>query len=258
MYDEDEPDALIYRKKTCPCCRTAVTNRPIPLFLVKSLTSALEKAKAQPGAPRRSTPPPDDDPWEGIFADPESQDDYWAMDEDDDDEDEDFDDEEYDEDDDNWSFDGYGTADDLEHYDGPYERPRWAPPVMYASADDYPFDGIDAHDLRMLRRGATLQMIDTFRMSYTHEHGLCARVDDHSTVYLGWNISLHPADDSGEGYIDYVTSDMHQRPERWEVREERNGGWTAWMLVPEGESDNDYETTDSEMWAADLEEDEDF
>ena len=70
MYDEDEPDTLIYRKKTCPCCRAVVSSRPIPLFVVKSLTSALEKAKAQPGAPQRTTLPPDEsNPWAGIFAD---------------------------------------------------------------------------------------------------------------------------------------------------------------------------------------------
>ncbi|KAH9840036.1 uncharacterized protein C8Q71DRAFT_474535 [Rhodofomes roseus] len=255
MIDEDEPDALLYRKKTCPCCRTVVTSRPIPLFLVKSLTSALEKAKAQPGVPRRPTPPPDDDPWEGIFADPDDPDNFWPMDEDDDEDD--FDDE-YDDDDDDWPFDGYGTADDDEHYDGPYERPRWEPPSVNATLDDYPFDDVNDNDLRMLRRGATLQMIDMFRMSYTHQHGLCARVDDHNTVYLGWNIRLHDDDESGEGYIDWITSDMQFHPERWDVREERNGSWTAWQLAPEGEGDQDYETTDSEAWSADLADDEDF
>ena len=258
MYDEDEPDALIHRKKTCPCCRTVVSSRPIPLFVVKSLTSALEKAKAQPGAPRRPTPPPEEgDPWAGIFADPDSIGDFWPMNEDDDDDDDDDFDEEYDEDDDDWSYDGYGTGEDEEPYHGPYVRPRWEPPTVHATADDYPFHRVDEDDLRMLRRGATLQMIDMFSMSYTHEHGLCAYVDDANAIFLGWNIYLHPEDETGEGYIDWLTADMQRRPERWDVREERHGGWTAWKLVPDGE-EQDYETSDSETWAADLAEDEEF
>lgn len=36
---------------------------------------------------------------------------------------------------------------------------------------------MDEDDLRMLRRGTALQMIDMFEMSYTHEHRLCASVD---------------------------------------------------------------------------------
>ena len=260
MYDEDEPDTLIYRKKTCPCCRAVVSSRPIPLFVVKSLTSALEKAKAQPGAPRRTTPPPEEgDPWAGIFADADSFGEFWPMDEDDDeDEDDDFD-EEYDddEDDDDWSYDGYGTGEDEEPYHGPYVRPQWEPPTVHATADDFPFHHVDEDDLRMLRRGATLQMIDIFEMSYTHEHGLCASVGNGNAVFLGWNVFLHPEDGTGEVFIDWVTADVQRRPERWDVREERNGGWTAWKLVPEGD-EQDYETSDSETWAADLVEDEEF
>ncbi|KZT70807.1 hypothetical protein DAEQUDRAFT_167136 [Daedalea quercina L-15889] len=259
MFDEDEPDALIYRRKTCPCCRTVVTSRPIPLFVVKSLTSVLEKAKAHPCAPRLPTPPPDDDPWEGIFSDPESQVDFRLMDEDEDedendseDEDEDDEDDDYDAEYDDWSYD-----DEDEDYHGSYVRQRWEPPTVHATLEDYPFHDVDEHDLRMLRRGATLQMIDTFEMSYTHEDGLCARVDGDNVVYLGWNIYLHPQDESGEAFIDWIMSDMHRRPRRWEADEERNGPWTAWRLVPERD-EQDYETTDSETWAADLAEDEDF
>ena len=260
MYDEDEPDALIYRKKTCPCCRTIVSSRPIPLFVVKSLTSVLEKAKAQPGIPRRPSPPPTEgDPWAGIFADLETFSEFWPMNEDDDDdfdEDEDFD-EDY-EDDDDWSYDGYGTDEDEEPYHGPYVRPRWEPPSVHVTEDEYPPHDIDEDDLRMLRRGATLQMIDMFEMTYTHEHGLCASVDNVNAIFLGWNIYLHPEDETGEDLIDWLTADMQRRPERWDVVEERNGGWTAWRLVPEGNVQEDYETSDSETWAADLAEDEEF
>ena len=113
------------------------------------------------------------------FADLETFSEFWPMNEDDDDdfdEDEDFD-EDY-EDDDDWSYDGYGTDEDEEPYHGPYVRPRWEPPSVHVTEDEYPPHDIDEDDLRMLRRGATLQMIDMFEMTYTHEHGLCASVDN--------------------------------------------------------------------------------
>jgi len=255
MYDDDPTVSLLYRKKTCPCCRTIVRSRPIPLFLVKSLTASLEKAKAPPGTRRVTPPPDDDDPWAGIFIHPFLHDaeDAWAAYDDGDDEDGD-EDEDYDEDEDDWSVDGYGTADDEERYEGPYVHPRWQPPSVNVFPEDYAFiDELDASDLSMLRRGATLQMIDLFSMNYTHDEGLSAVVDGENTVYLGWNIYVHPEDESGEDFMDWITTDMYQRPERWDVTEAMDGTWTAYKLVPEEDDDGeDYETSDSEFWAAEL------
>ncbi|OCH96357.1 hypothetical protein OBBRIDRAFT_822351 [Obba rivulosa] len=255
LYDDD----IIHRKKTCPCCRGTVRSRPVPMFALKSVASLVEKAKAAPGAARPS-PPLEDDPWEGIFRRPWHDGDDWSDEEDDFDEDamdEDDDEDEFDEDDDDddddyWSFDGYATGEDEESYEGPYVPARWVPPSVHVTPADFPFldRPLDAEDLAMLRRGATLEMINIFSMSYTHEAGLRAVVDDGNVVYLGWNISLHPSDVHGEVYMDWVTSDMYEHPERWDV-DESNGSWTAWRLVPE-EEDNDYNTSDSEVWAADL------
>ena len=75
------------------------------------------------------------------------------------------------------SSDGYGTGKDEEPYHELYVRPRWEPPTVHAMADDY-LHHMDEDDLCMLRRGAALQMIDMFEMSYTHEHGLWASVDN--------------------------------------------------------------------------------
>ncbi|KAI0766152.1 hypothetical protein BD413DRAFT_571793 [Trametes elegans] len=253
MMDEDYPDAILYRKKTCPCCRAVVKSRPIPVYLVKSLASAVDKAKAPPGVPRPSPPPDDEDPWVGIFQDPTEYEGYWSTDEDEEEEedDEEDEDEEGDDDDDYWSFDGYGTGEDEDRYSGPYVHPRWAPPSANVSADEYPFIDSDSEEFKMLRRGATLQMIELFQMSYTHDNGLSAVVEDENVVRLGWNIELHPDDETGEEYIDWILTDMYDRPERWSVIEdEMDGSWVANRLVPQYEIEDEYENTDSEVWEA--------
>ncbi|CDO69327.1 hypothetical protein BN946_scf184746.g8 [Trametes cinnabarina] len=256
MLDDDHPNALLYRKKTCPCCRTVVLSRPIPLYLVKSLASAVDKSKAPDGVNRPSPPPDEEDPWAGIFREPSSTfDDYWSTDEDDedeDDEDAEIDDGYDDEDeDDYWSFDGYGSGEDEERYDGPYVSATWAPPSVHVSQDDYPFLDPESEEFKMLRRGATLQMIQIFRMSYSHRNGLAAIVEDENVIYLGWNLELHPDDETGEEYIDWVLSDMYDRPERWRVVHDAiDGTWTAHKLVPQYEAEGDYDNSDSEMWTA--------
>ena len=56
---EADPLALIYRTKTCSCCRTVISSRPTQIFMIKAMVSALEKAK--PSSSRRNSPPPDPD-----------------------------------------------------------------------------------------------------------------------------------------------------------------------------------------------------
>ncbi|KAH9924823.1 hypothetical protein B0H21DRAFT_814779 [Amylocystis lapponica] len=262
MFDDEMPQMLLYRKKTCPCCRAVVRSRPIPLFIVKSILAALEKGKTTGAVPRAPSPVPDpsDDPWAGIFMEPSLHDDIWGdvdddgdeVDYDDDEDDEDDEDEDDEDDEDRWS-DGYGTPAGDEPYEGPYVRPRWAPPSAHVASEDYSFlDELRDDEMAILRRGATLQMIDLFSMSYTHTQGLKAIVDENNIVYLGWNISLHPDDESGEEYMDWITSDIYDRPERWEVEhEDEFGSWTAWKLMP-ATDDVDYDTSDSEAWAGDL------
>ncbi|KAL6307215.1 hypothetical protein BKA93DRAFT_727629 [Sparassis latifolia] len=253
MYDDEDPPSILDRKKTCPSCRASVLSRPIPLFLVKSLVSDVEKAKTPANTPRRPSPPREDegDPWADIFREHVhggwfTDDDEQDRDEDDEDEDEDYDEE------DNWSYEGYGSGDDEEHYEGVYVRPRWSPPTVHAVHNDFAFmDDSEDLDIAMLRRGATLQMIDLFGMSYTHDTGLRAIVDINTTVYLGWNIFLHPDDESGEEYMDWITADMYERPERWDFEDDDRGNRTAWKLVPQ-DDDEEYSTTDSEAWVADL------
>ncbi|KAI0832137.1 hypothetical protein BC628DRAFT_1407635 [Trametes gibbosa] len=265
MHDDDYPDAILYRKKTCPCCRTVIRTRPIPLYLVKSIASTLEKAKAPAGTVRPSPPPDDEDPWAGIFRDPTDYEGYWSTDDEDSDErdgedvddDEDEDDDEGSEEEDGyWSFDGYGTGEDEDGYRGPYATARWAPPTVHVSLNDYAFLDPDSEEFKMLRRGATLQMIELFRMSYTHNSGLTAVVEDDNVVYLGWNIELHPTDETGEEYMDWALVDMFDRPERWRmIHDEFDGSWVAHKLVPRSDAEEHYDDTDSEMWTAESDED---
>lgn len=240
MYDDADPLALIYRTKTCPCCRTAVRSRPTQLFIIKSITSALNKVK--PSGSRRNSPPPDPDPWAGIFPGP---DDLLSTDEDEDETDE--------EDDDGFGWvygeDGYGTDSDEEPYEGEYVPARWQPPSVHVEAADFLFDDLTRGDFKMLRRGATVQMIELFNMSYSHEEGLSISLDDGNRVYLGWNIRLHPSDYAGEEYVDYIVNDVFERGERWNVDERADGTWTAWRFVRESEEVT-FDTTDSEQWEA--------
>lgn len=251
MYDDD-PDALIYRKKTCPVCRTSVACRPIPVFLIKSIAVALEKAKGNENSSPRSSPAPDRDPWAGIFPDTTAAEDLW-MDEDD------YDGPGVDSDGDvyadawspdggdDWPFEGYyGSDEDDEPYDGEYVPTRWAPPTLDVHPDDYPFDDINDEMLSMLRRGATMPMIELFDMSYSHDEGLRAVIGD-NVVYLGWNIELHENDETGEDYMEWVEADVYNHPERWDRENNFDGSWTAWRLVREDE-DVEYEQTDSDEY----------
>jgi hypothetical protein len=240
MYDDVDPLALVYRAKTCPCCRTVVRCRPTQLFVIKSIASALDKAK--PSGPRRNSPAPDPDPWAGIFPDP---DDPLSTEDDDEETDEEG------EDGYGWAFgeEGYGTDSDEEPYHGTYIPARWQPPSVHVETTDFLFDELADEDFKMLRRGATVQMIELFTMSYSHNQGLSIVLDDGNRIYLGWNIRLHPSDYAGEEFVDHIVSDVFERGERWNVDESANGSWTAWKLVRESEEVT-FDTTDSEEWEA--------
>lgn len=244
MDDDDMSEALVHRKKNCPVCRTVVRTRPIPLFVLKSIAGALDKHKSGPGVARRDSPPLEADPWAGIFLDP-SADSEGEDDEDDVDDEDDFDEQ--------WSSDGdgfpsaYGSDEEVE-YEGRWTHPHWAPPNGQIAPQDYPYlDDVEGDELAMLRRGCTLQMVHLFHMRYDHNVGLQAHVDGNNVVYLGWNIDLLEDDDTGEEFMDWITSDIHERPERWDREENADGRWSAWKLVKEDE-DEEFDTSDSEAY----------
>ncbi|GJE91286.1 hypothetical protein PsYK624_074350 [Phanerochaete sordida] len=247
MHDDDDPDTLLYRKKTCPVCRTVVRDRPMPVFLVKAIAAALVKAKGTGESSPRSSPPPEADPWVGIFPDLMPPDDVW-MDEDDY---EDPGDDLYADawggsDGEDWPIDWYGSDDDEPDYDGDYVPARWAPPTLDVRPEDYPFDDINDEMLSMLRRGATMSMIELFDMSYSHDEGLRAVVGE-SVVFLGWNIDLHPDDETGEEFMEWIQADVYNHPERWDRETSFDQSWTAWRLIRE-EEDVEYQPSDSDEY----------
>ena len=83
--------SLLSRPKSCPCCRAPVNRRPVPAFLVKSVTGVLANAKDGSSRIPTTSLPPEGDPWEGLFRN--SDDDRETSEDDDDDENDDDDDE---------------------------------------------------------------------------------------------------------------------------------------------------------------------
>jgi hypothetical protein len=242
--DDDDHELTVYRRKTCPVCRTDVFHRPIPVFVIKSIATAFDKAK--PDSPRQPSPPCECDPWEGIFPEDSSpyEEEYHDAESDDMDSVEDY----FDDDDSESDVPvaDYDSQSD-DYYDGVYIFPQWGPPTVRVSPDSYPFDDLSPEVVSMLRRGASAQMITLFQMSYTHEEGLLA-VMNGNTVYLGWNISLQPEDHTGESYMEWIEADIVNNPERWERAEDGDGEhYTAWRLIKE-EEDHEFENTDSEGW----------
>ncbi|KAH7885761.1 hypothetical protein F5I97DRAFT_1875210 [Phlebopus sp. FC_14] len=256
MYDDNDPDYLVRRRKTCPCCRTHVRHRPIPIFMIKAIAAVIGKAKGNSPAaysPSRD-PVGDSDPWEGLFpTDDEDISDYGESDEDDeDDEDEDEDeDNEYEEEDEDsgWYEDvfSYGTDSDEEPYEGNYVHPQWAPPTVVIDEEDYVFEQLDDNDLNVLRRGATLGMLQLYDMQYAHEEGLVAHDEANNRIYLGWNVRLSADDDTGEAYMRYLAEEMDARPEKWSIIFDDDGGFEAHLLVQEDDV-YDYRDTDSENY----------
>ncbi|KAF7976371.1 hypothetical protein HWV62_6935 [Athelia sp. TMB] len=248
MYESDDPDYLVYRLKSCPCCRATVRERPLPLFILKGIAAAVLKGKAVP----HTSPPPEGDPWEGLFPpvgeDYGEDDDEDASEDDDDDDDEDEDEEEDEEDYNDFltSVFGYGSDSDEEPYEGEYIAPQWEPPSVQVGPTDYEFDDLSPSDLSVLRRGATLDMLDMFNVTYSHTDGLVAHLEDEQ-VHLGWNICLGPDDQAGEDFIEFLYNDMENRPERWDITEAEDGMRICHRLIPEHELE-DYNTTDSDRW----------
>ncbi|KAJ6485616.1 hypothetical protein C8R45DRAFT_1074839 [Mycena sanguinolenta] len=71
MDPEDREQYILDREKSCPYCRARVVRRPVPIFMVKSVVTALRNATNQPIATQDDE---DADPWKGLFLPDESSD----------------------------------------------------------------------------------------------------------------------------------------------------------------------------------------
>ena len=142
---------------------------------------------------------------------------------------------------------GYDSDNELsfaEAYVRPYVRPQWEPPhiafnIAQIGAADRSTHGhpwfLVSREIEistLLHRGATVEMITQFEMSYSHFEGITAIVGDPNEectdnatraqgkgkVYLGWTVRLID-DDRGQEYMMWIVGDIRSRPERWEYTE---------------------------------------
>ena len=240
---EDYPGYIMNRRKTCPCCRTVVRSRPIPVFLVKTIANSLIKAKPElPEQSNRASPTvDDDDPWEDLFPHSDVLDDSYDEDDHSEDDEEGYDDDE--------SGSEYSSGSDEEPL---FVPAQWEPSDVHVRPEDR--RNVNPEELSMLRRGATKEMITRFHMGYTHSRGLVATVngpgDKRSFIFLGWNITLDSDDGTGEDYINWILNDIVDRPERWHVHELDGREQEVTALIP-AKDIREYFTTDTEAWTED-------
>lgn len=285
--DPDEltdPQYVLMRSKTCPSCRAVVKYRPVPIFMVKSVVTVLKKAESPYGSSPGSRHNNDieDNPWKGIFASSEEDDD---------------DDESQLESDSDDLGDWYRHHSHLPHFEaavednattesemeneedeedeeddeddvrGLYTHQRWAPPSV--SIVDYDVGDDDAPDtVKLLQRGCSWDMLQSFDVSYSHGSGIVVVLrslnhlyasDDEEEeyadmyrVFLGWNIALHPGDIDGEDYMQQILREIKDLPQRWLVTSTPGVpfGMDARRLVCMDEAE-EFDTTDTEAWFSD-------
>ncbi|KZV69315.1 hypothetical protein PENSPDRAFT_753508 [Peniophora sp. CONT] len=251
MDTDDELPSLIHRTKSCPVCRARIRSRPLQLYMLKSIISSIDKARA---GPSRASPPLElDDPWEGIFPPLTTEVSDAELDSSDDEEDEDSDDASS-MDDDGGLLDVYDNSSD-DDYEGDWVSPTWEPPHDLHPRRLHTEPFFDS----LLRRGATLLMIQKYDMDYTHDEGLSMEDEEgEMKLYLGWNIRLAEDDPDGSRFVEWCFEDLEARGERWRLED---GGTVGVRLVrSDGER---YEEGDSEEWIGseseeDVDEDEEM
>ncbi|KAL5492498.1 hypothetical protein ACEPAI_3945 [Sanghuangporus weigelae] len=227
--DEGDVEILptLWRIKTCPCCRSRIHHRPVPLFVLKNTLSifATNEHVDDDSVPS--------DPWEGIFPANFGDQDGTDLSETDD-----FDSET---DEDSFSstdeqsiivITGSENDDSDEEtessslasgYFNEMRTPTWAPARFRAQMTRDVYSGISANNLRLIQRGATYPMILRYNMRYEPDEGIVAWTDEGAEIYLGWNILLSDYDSpDGRRFMEWVEKNIHEEPERW-LREENDG-----------------------------------
>ncbi|KAL1742131.1 hypothetical protein HDZ31DRAFT_84363 [Schizophyllum fasciatum] len=278
--DPEDPEFILRRDKTCPCCRAVVTRKPVPIFIVKNVAQALVRAKdhTTPPPDAAGSASPDEDPWRGIFLSDTESDGYLR---------DDMDEEslyEYGYTDDEAFIGGMlgfgiyaetdpesviGSEDDLggvdeededEDAEPEYVDPVWEPPyASFVDVQDYAGTDVTAEDIRMLQRGCTLPMIRHYSMQYEHHSGLTAFVSTTDTrrpneycLMLGWNVHLADDDLDGANYITDVLDQVDAiydglAPEiAWEVWSDEDNVVHAQRKVRAHPTA--YTDTDTEEW----------
>ncbi|KAL0070598.1 hypothetical protein AAF712_002439 [Marasmius tenuissimus] len=200
--DAEDPEYLLYRQKSCPCCRAIITRRPAPVFLIKNAVEAVKKVRASADtAVQRSESPliGEEDPWEGLFPEEGGNQDeedeeylirrYYAdglyIDSDSDglesimmtvdsgsesgeDGGRGYDDDEH-------GYQDAEDASDAESLEDPlFVKPSWEPEPPVDLYEREELSHLSDEDATMLRRGCTMWLIRTCHMEYSDTDGFVA------------------------------------------------------------------------------------
>ncbi|KDR68006.1 hypothetical protein GALMADRAFT_257564 [Galerina marginata CBS 339.88] len=219
-----DPHYILMRTKSCPSCRAVIKRRPVPVFMVKAVASALKKSK--PSLAGQFTFPGElslgesdrDNPWKGIFPSSEEE----SGEDDSGDSGDGFDLEGYSEDDEERQvmlslYQGYRfhassdseVDDDSDHDEEAdhasdeegdvsrpfYVLPRWEPPSVDVNLGDYTMSEADAPEYtKLLQRGCGWEMIQNYEVSYSHRFGIIVSLRSLNHLYA--------SDDDSDGDVD--------------------------------------------------------
>jgi hypothetical protein len=284
--DPDDPDDLIHRQKTCPQCRTRVTARPVPVFLVKNIVHDLQEAGLLSGNQASLTDEvlsPEEDPWADMFHPPcnycggERPTSDEELDEDSEEAiegtDEEADDEDWDSD-----FSDEQLSQLLMHtlsvreFTAVQQRLRdhnteWVPPCWAPPPHPIPSSAVteDVEDmeldpsmlLKLLRRGASKRMVEKYHMTYSRQLGITAYIimtpTSRQWVNLGWVVQRHKDDEEGTAFMESVRDEIEKFPGRYGYAVGPYGSRMLVRLQPNVEVP-DYGDQDSDVWIPDDEE----
>jgi len=280
--DPDDPDDPIHRTKTCPQCRTHVTARPVPVFLVKNIIHDLQEAglvSVNQADSADEVRPPEEDPWAEMFHSPcnccggehptsdeefdEDSEEEEALEEDDEDWDSDFTDEhqlmqtlsvrEF-----------TAVQQRLRDQNTEWVPPNWVPPTRripssaVTEADEVDMDLDPLMLLKLLRRGASKRMVEKYQMTYNRQSGITACINMTPTsrqwVNLGWVVVRHKDDQDGTAFMEAVQDEIEKFPGRYGYIAGPHGSRMLIRLQPNDEV-LDYGNHDSDVWMPDDEED---
>ena len=273
--DPEDPDDPKHRAKTCPQCRTLVTARPVPVFLVKNIIHDLQTAdllSPNQDGEADEVPPPEEDPWAEIFHSPCNccGGEHPSSDEEYDEESEeegalDGTDEELD--DEGWDSDftdeqsphllrEFLTVEQqLRYHNTEWVAPCWIPPIRHIpssaviGAEDMDIDLLTL--LKLLRRGASKRMVEKYQMNYLRRSGITAYVNMTPTtrqcVNLGWVVVRDKDDEDGTAFMEDVRDEIEKFPIRYGYIPGESGFRMLVRLQPNGEV-TDYDDQDSDAW----------
>lgn len=281
--DPEDPEDPIHRTKTCPQCRTLVTARPVPVFLVKSIIHDLQTAgllSLNQAGDADEVPPPEEDPWAEVFHSPCNccGGEHPTSDEDFDEESEDgaLDGTDEELDDEGWDSDFTDEMQRLSvrEFTAVQQRLRdhnteWVPPCWVPPTQQIPSSAVTEADvvdmdldpltlLKLLRRGASKRMAEKYLMTYSRQLGITAYVNMTPTsrqwVNLGWVLLRHKDDVDGTAFMEAVRDEIEKFPIRYGYVTGQYGSRVLVRLQPNVEVP-DYGDQDSDIWMHDEEDD---